>query len=343
MRVQLIRNAAETDDNQSGIGYYSNYIESLLRDSNTEYEVIHFETTRTNGIRSLLLDNMMFPLSRVLRTSKKADIVHATAEYCSVFFPFTRSKKVLTFHHVVKPGETHRTWDLIWHFSVFIARHFADEFIAISDQTKDDMMNLLKIPDEKITVLTHPPKLSMHRIDVEKEDIVLFLGTLCERKRPCLAIDAFRHMLENNELKGYRMVICGNGPMKPDVEGHIRRCGLEESVDIVHNLSEEEICGLYNRSKILLNTSSLEGLGITTLESQKCGTPVLYFRDADIPKEIMVAAVPCEDVRDMAGRALQILTDEEEMERIVKAGTDHAGSFGRDYFEEMMKVYSKHL
>lgn len=343
MKVQLIRSAAEKDDNQSGIGYYSDYIESLLRDSNIEYEVIHFETTRTNGIRSLLLDNAIFPFFRISRASKKVDIVHATTEHCSVFFPFTRSKKVLTFHHVVKPGETHRTWDLIWHFSVFIAKHFADEFIAISDQTKEDMIKLLKIPDEKITVITHPPKLSMHKTAVGKENLVLFIGTLCERKRPCLAIDAFRHMLEKDELKGYRMVMCGDGPIRPDVDGHIHKYGLEESIDIISNLSEEEICSLYNRSKILLNTSSLEGLGITTLESQKCGTPVLYFRDADIPEEIMVAAVPCEDAGDMADRALRILTDEEERERLVKTGMDYSESIGRDYFERMEEVYKKLL
>lgn len=341
MRVQLIRSAAENKDDQSGIGYYADYIESLLKDSNIEYETIHFEVSRTNGIRSLLLDNVVFPLLRVYKASKKVDIVHATAEHCSVFFPFTRSKKVLTFHHVVKPGETHKTWDLIWHFSVFLSKNFTDKFIAISDQTREDMIRLLKIPDEKITVITHPPKLSMHKSNIKKEDLVLFVGTLCERKRPSLAIDAFYHMLENDELKDYRMVICGDGPIRLDVEKHIRKCGLEGSIDMISNISENEICDLYNRSKILLNTSSLEGLGITTLESQKCGTPVLYFKDANIPQEIMVAAVPCDNAEDMADQALRILTDEEEMEGLSRAGMDYAESFGRDYFEKMENVYKK--
>jgi glycosyltransferase involved in cell wall biosynthesis len=343
MKVQLIRSAAEKEDNQSGIGYYADYIEALLRDSNIEYETIHFEVNRTKGMKSLFLDNMVYPFLRVCRASKKVDIVHATAEHCSVFFPFTRSRKVLTFHHVVKPTETHRTWDLIWHFSVFIAKHFADEFIAISNQTKEDMIKSLKIQSEKITVITHPPKLSMYKSDVVKEDLVLFIGTLCERKRPGLAIDVFRHMLENDELKNYRMIICGDGPIRQDVEEYIRKYGLEESVDMISNISEEEICHLYNRSKILLNTSSLEGLGITTLESQKCGTPVLYFRDADMPQEIMVAAVPCDNAEDMANQALRILTNEKETERLARAGIDYAESFGEDYFKEMEKVYRKLL
>lgn len=343
MKIQIIRSAAENNNNQSGIGYYADYIESQIKRSGIEYEIIHFEVTRTKGIKSLFLENVILPFFKVCKASKKVDVVHATAEHCSVFFPFTRSKRVLTFHHVVRPTEARKTWDLIWHFSVFIAKHFADEFIAISAQTKDDMIGILKIPEDKITVITHPPKLNMYKMDVEKENLVMFIGTLCERKRPCLAVDIFDRMLKYDELKNYRMIICGDGPLEQDVKKYILKCGLERSIDFVSNISEEEICYLYNRSKILLNTSSLEGLGITTLESQRCGTPVLYFKDARIPPEIMMAAIPCENAEDAADHALRILTDEKEMKRLAMAGIEYANGFGSDYIEKMKEIYTRPL
>lgn len=94
MKVQLIRSAAEKEDNQSGIGYYADYIEALLRDSNIEYETIHFEVNLTKGIKSLFLDNMVYPFLRVCRASK-VDIVHATAEHCSVFSRSRGARKCL--------------------------------------------------------------------------------------------------------------------------------------------------------------------------------------------------------------------------------------------------------
>ncbi|MPN48583.1 D-inositol 3-phosphate glycosyltransferase [bioreactor metagenome] len=178
---------------------------------------------------------------------------------------------------------------------------------------------------------------------MEKEDLVLFVGSIYKRKRPVLAVDAFNHMLEHDDLAGYRMILCGKGSAMPDVKKRIRECGLDESIDIINNISEDELRDLYNRSKILLNTSSLEGLGITTLESQRCGTPVLYLGDADIPAEVVAAAVPCENVEDMARQALRILTDEMEMERLARSGIEHANNFGKDCPEKMEKVYGKLL
>lgn len=342
-RIQIIRSTVEETENQTGIGYYADYVEDLLTEMKIEHGSTYFKLTREDGFRSLIFDNMIYPSLNLRRVSDRTDIVHAIAEHCSLFFPFAKAKKVLTFHHVVKPGEAHKSWDIIWHISVFLAKHLTDKFIAISPQTKEDMINILNIPEDKITVITHPPKLTMLRKDIPKENRIGFIGSLCDRKRPELAVDVFAEMLKHEELEDYRLVICGDGPKRRQVEEHIRKRGLEDRVDIVSNLSEDEICDFYNRCRLLLNTSSLEGLGITTLESQRCGTPVLYFTDAEIPPEIMVAAVPCETVNDMGETALRILTDSEEMERLVELGTKCADSFGRDYKEKLMEVYNKVL
>lgn len=148
-------------------------------------------------------------------------------------------------------------------------------------------------------------------------------------------------MLGRPEFSGYRLVMCGNGPCRKEIEEKISAMGLDEKVDISSNLSVEELRKLYSRSRFLLNTSSFEGLGITTLEAQMCGTPVLYFESAVMPPEVMAAAIPCRDVTDMADKASELIADEEHMANVIESGIKYSTEFGKDYGEKLKEIYDK--
>ncbi|MDY0252603.1 MAG: glycosyltransferase family 4 protein [Candidatus Methanomethylophilaceae archaeon] len=344
MKVQVIRSLKEDTSNKSGIGYYADFLETQLTEMGFEVESIDFELNLDHGIKHMLIDNILCPILMAIRGRKDTDIVHATAEHCSIFFPFTKAKRIVTFHHVLKKNESNtRSWGFIWRMSVIIAKISADEFIAISPLTKEDMIRTLHIPAEKITVAMHPPKSEMFREDVPKEDIVTFVGSFTERKNPCAALWVLKEMLERPEFSGYRLVMCGNGPYREEIEDAVSKMGLSGKVDMISNLSVEEIRRLYGRSRFLLNTSSFEGLGITTLEAQMCGTPVLYFESAVMPPEVMVVAIPCRDEIDMVDKASELLADGERMAEVIEFGIEYSTRFGKDYNEKLKKIYLKNV
>ncbi len=137
--------------------------------------------------------------------------------------------------------------------------------------------------------------------------------------------------------------MCGNGPRREEAERMISEMGLSGDVDMIRNLSVGELRKLYGRSRFLLNTSGFEGLGITTLEAQMCGTPVLYFESAVMPSEVMVAAIPCRDEIDMVDKASELLADGERMAKVIEFGIEYSTRFGKDYSEKLKKIYLKNV
>lgn len=338
--IQIIRTVNEDDNNKSGIGYYADYVESELTESGYRVDTVVLNPDSKYGFRNIV--NIGKSIIQVIKGRKKYDITHASAEHCALMLSFAKSRRIVTFHHVMKNGEADSAaWYLFWRLSVTISKIFTETYIAISPQTKKDMVEKLKIPAEKITVAMHPPKSEMYIEHIPKEDLILFVGMLMERKNPLDSLQVFKKIMDKPEFQKYRLVICGNGPQKDNLEQSISDMDLNRNVKIINNISVDELRKYYNRAKIFLNTSNYEGLGITTLEAQLCGTPVLYFEDADIPPEVMVAAVPCKDVSDMADKAIRLLEDKPYKNEIIKNGIKHSTEFGNNYIDKLVEVYNK--
>lgn len=342
MKVQLIRTLKNVDNEKTGIGYYSDFLQTELKEMGHDVESISsYFDNMGQGFRGLIVDNSIKPIIAIIKGRKNTDIVHAISELHALFLPFTKAKRVLTFHHVIKKDEVSKLWGLLWRLSVLIAKSFVDEFIAISPLTKKDMVEKLNIPEEKITVAMHPPKSNMFKEDIPKENTVLFVGILIKRKNPEAGLLVFKEMLERPIFQDFKLIMCGAGSCREELDEVILEMNLSDSVKIVSDLSVEELRNLYNVSRFLLNTSNFEGLGITTLEAQMCGTPVLYFEDADLPPEVMVEAIPCVDVSDMVKKAAELLEDSNRMAEVIDRGVEFSNGFGKDYKEKIAEVYNK--
>lgn len=342
MEVQIIRSLKEDSNTKSGIGYYADFLEEQLGTKGNKIDPVCFELNFDHGFKNFLINNIARSIIDIIRGRKNVDVVHATAEHCAIFLPFAKARRIVTFHHVMKNNEADTNWwGIIWRLSVLISKIYANEFIAISPLTKKEMIEVLNIPEEKITVAMHPPNSEMHRGNILKEDIVSFVGSFTDRKNPSAAVRVFKRMQDIPDFKKYELIMCGTGPKIDAIKGLVLELGLKDSVHFINNLSVEELRSLYGRCRFLLNTSTFEGLGITTLESQMCGTPVLYFEDANMPPEVMVAAISCQDVDDMAIKALELIKDEERMKRTIEEGIAYANNFGKDYVEKLEVIYKK--
>jgi glycosyltransferase involved in cell wall biosynthesis len=147
------------------------------------------------------------------------------------------------------------------------------------------------LDEDKIEVIPFGVDTDFFRpLDVYKdEDIfqILSVGYLIERKGFEYLIRAMPHVLK--EHKNVRLKIVGSGPLESRLKAVIYELGLGDEVEIVSNVSDEELLMTYNFADLFVLPSivdsqgNTEGLGVVLLEAMACGLPVIASNVGGIP------------------------------------------------------------
>lgn len=119
------------------------------------------------------------------------------------------------------------------------------------------------------SVVVHPPvrtDVFTPDADGESEDFFLYAGRLVAYKRPDVAVEAA-------ERAGVPLVVAGSGPEL----GRLKRLA-GPSVSFVEAPSDTELRDLYRRARALVYPG-VEDFGMTMVEAQACGTPVVAYRE----------------------------------------------------------------
>lgn len=146
-------------------------------------------------------------------------------------------------------------------------------FLTISQSTQKEMTRL-KLGQKGITIIY--PGVNLNQlVPAEKSErpLVLYLGRLKYYKRVDVLLHAAAEVVSKHP--DVRFVIAGDGEYKKNLKKITKRLGLEENVDFIGKVTEEEKAALYAKAWIVVNPSMMEGWGITTIEANACGTPVI--------------------------------------------------------------------
>jgi glycosyltransferase involved in cell wall biosynthesis len=179
------------------------------------------------------------------------------------------------------------------------------DFLSVSLATKQQMIELLGIPDERIRVVhnavTHdkfspvyePDRLrAVHRrYDLPDEAFFLCLGTIEPRKNLINTIRAFRMMREEHpDLPVHLILAGGTGWQKLD---ELRRMIDSDSrIRYIGYVDDSDLAALYSSAQALCYASLYEGFGLPLLESMACGTPVIYGDNSSMPEFASECGLP---------------------------------------------------
>lgn len=341
-KVILIRRPREDTRSKTGLGRYADSIEDVLLSNGIEYEVIEARMDLSDGPIGALVDGFVRPFLRVLRTCRRDSVVHATDELCGVFFPFTRGRRIVTVHHVIRPGEDRGGgYYRLWNTMASLAIGHSDEIIAVSPDTGKDISEAFS-PRQRIETVFNAVS-GMYRRDpgIERKDVIGVVAELIPRKNVVASIEAFRELIRMDGTESYRMVICGRGMCREEIEGRLEEWSLEDRVDIVDRLTDEQMVGFYNTVKAVFNTSLHEGVGMVTIESNLCGTPTFHLSGAMIPSEVLASSIPCDGPGDMAAKANALLTDPEAYGSVSRECAEYASAFGNGFSDRMVGIYGQ--
>lgn len=336
----LLRRYPDADTKGTGIGSHSDMLESIFDKNEIDVDYIYFKLSTDEGYIKCLKEGFIQP-SRELK-EKEYQLYHATEDLCCLNYPKIKGKKIVTIHHVARDREGRSAFLLpVCNIAIKRAVKFSDAIIAISQQTKDELVELLGADPNKIYVLSHTINPMFKDIGIPRKKLIGFVGTLIERKNVQAGLRAFKRFTEMPDTGEYRFVICGDGPLKEELISLAVSLDIADRVDFVSGLDKRGLLELYNRMAVFANTSMHEGFGLTPLEAQACGTPVVYFKDAGIPSEVTGYFLPSENEEEFAQNMYKLAMDEEYRNSVVEGAS--FGMSSDEYAKELFKIYSKVL
>lgn len=189
----------------------------------------------------------------------------------------------------------------------------AQRFMVISPSTRDDLVRR-GIPAGRIDVvlcgLDHGRYRDLGLPRFERPTIV-HLGRLRRYKSVEVVMRAMG--VVRARVPDARLVIVGDGPHRPALERYAAGLGIEGAFEFTGHLGGEELTRLLNRSHVLFNASPKEGWGLTVVEANACGVPVVAsdrpgLRDS-VVDGVTGFLVPYGDPEAFGARAADLLCD----------------------------------
>lgn len=213
-------------------------------------------------------------------------------------------------------------------------------FLAISEFTKREMVEILGIPEEKIYVLHCACSERLGRVkDREElehlresygltERFVLFVGNTNPRKNLERIIQAFDLFKEKSGLP-HLLVIAGEQGWKFNRENALEGVKHREDVRFIGFVPGEDMPALYSAADLFVFPTLYEGFGIPVLEAQACGVPVVTSNYSSLPEVAGEGAklVDPYDVENICQGMLTILQRPELAKALVEKGLENVKRF----------------
>ena len=204
-------------------------------------------------------------------------------------------------------------------------------FAVISPSTRDDLV-ARGVPAANIDVvlcgLDHERYRVLPGVARDPRPTLVHLGRARRYKSIDVVIRAFA--LVRAALADARLVVIGGGPELPALQTLARRLGLGDSVEFTGHVAVGEIVAALNRCHVALNASPKEGWGLTVVEANACGVPVVGSDSPGLRDSIRDGEtgflVPPGDAEAFARRSLELLRDEALRARMSAAALAWAGS-----------------
>ena len=217
----------------------------------------------------------------------------------------------------------------------------ARRVLANSASTANDLNRLLRVPAEKISIVSagiephfhpvsDPASLARARARYHlPERFILGLGTLEPRKNFVGLIQAYAELQRRAALPQDLVIAGGPGWLYEGIYEEARRQVAPERICFPGFVADEDLPALYTLADAFAFPSLYEGFGIPPLEAMACGTPVICANNSSLPEAVGEAAllVDATDVNGLATGLFALLTDDGLRARQVIAGLARAGRF----------------
>lgn len=230
----------------------------------------------------------------------------------------------------------------------------ATHIIAVSHSTKNDLVKLVGLPKDKISVIYEGyndklfkpiPYDTLNTIlkyyNLEPKTYHLFLGTIQPRKNLERLIRAYAKFLKDPT---FLVLVGSKGWLSDEIYQLPKKVGIEGHVKFLGYVPDEHLPALYSGAIAFLYPSLFEGFGLPILEAMACGCPVLTSNTSSCPEVAGKAAlfVNPQSITNIASNIQQLSTNKQLQTSCTRLGFQQVKKFSwQKAAEETLKVLEK--
>lgn len=327
-------------------------------------ERLNIWNTKTSSVVGLHIPNKIFNylLQRVFSYPKIDSVLGGVDLFWSPHFNFTslshKTKKVITVHDLsfLRYGEFFSWRKNFWHRALGVKKILwtADKIIAVSNNTKNDLVELVGLDPSKISVVYSGNNLIKREVTEDeaknffnKNDLlitgsdsssapeyILYLGTIEPRKNISGLIKAYEDLRENNsslmDLKLY--LAGGKGWKSRQIYKTWAKSKYKADIKFLGYISQKDKEILYSRAKVFVYPSYYEGFGFPPLEAMAYGVPVICSNVSSLPEVVASAALMINPFKPQEmTEALKLIIENEKLRlTFIEKGYKQAALFSWD-------------
>ena len=211
--------------------------------------------------------------------------------------------------------------------------YFKTPFAVVSQSTLDEFKSRGFNTDnfEIIFNAINHEEYSMKVVEKYNDPTITFFGRLKKYKSPDHLLKAFAIVQE--KIPKARLEIIGRGDFDSELKKLTKELNLQ-NVTFHGFVSIEKKAELLSRSHLVVNTSQKEGWGITNIEANASGTPVLSanvpgLRDS-VSKGISGELYEYGNIKELSSKLINLLSDKEKLNKLSEGAITWAASFSWD-------------
>lgn len=331
--------------------YLAMILDAIAASDNTFYILLNKNQTFENNYKNIkiiyaktkpfsLFANFEIPY---LIFKNKIDIFHAIHFDIPLFIFLTKAKLISTIHDIIplKYPEYYKSSFIknIYFKLMFNACGFlSNKVLTVSNYTKKDLVEYLKIPEEKITVIYNSYNKASYQQKNKSENnhkyMLFFVGTNFRHKNIHVVIEAIK-ILKEKGIDVFFNIAGAKKDYTEFIQSLIDKLQLNDSVKIWGKVSEQELEELYGSSDCYVFPSLVEGFGIPLLEAMDWGLPVISSNKTVMPEIVGDAGILIEPTAENFAKSIELLINNPDLAKeYVNKGYERLKKFSLNQFKE---------
>jgi len=232
----------------------------------------------------------------------------------------------------------------------------ADRIIAISKNSKDDLIRHFKVTPDKIEVVhagvdeTFRPihdRCELERIKKIyniRGDFILAVSLISPRKNLTRLIKAFKVLKDQKKTDGQLVIVGRKAWLYEEVFREAVSSGLEKDIVFCGHIPDEHLVCMYSAASVFAYPSLYEGFGLPILEAMACGAPVVASNISSIPEVCGQAALLVDpySIEELARALDSVINNPGLRQDLIRKGLEQASRFSwKKTSEDTLAVYEK--
>jgi glycosyltransferase involved in cell wall biosynthesis len=345
-------------NNTTGLGNYARWLLYALQAHYPQPEYFLYSPKAKSELEARLIGAHQFILPETLKAKlwpsywrsvnladewhhQKLSLFHGLSNEIPLHSHRQKTPTVVTIHDLIflKHQAQYSFFDrqLYTLKTKYACRHAA-KIIAISEETKQDIIDFYKVSEHKIEVIypavdasfvvQSPSVVSkVKQRYALPQKYILNVGSFFARKNQYTLIKAF--LMIKDKVEEDLVLVGKSGNTLLELQKIIYDQKLTNRVKILTSVSNEDLPAVYSGASLLAYPSLYEGFGMPVLEAQQCGVPVVATHSGAIaevagPHSLVIPPTSAEEV---AEKMLAVLTNNSLQEKMRAEGLAFSANF----------------